>query len=63
MPSPYEDNMIERGRYGGDRPGSFDSDAGHAAYESGRTQRELDRTTNDALEKLHNPDYANRNKF
>lgn len=63
MPSPYEDNMFERGRYGGERPSPFDSDAGRDAYNRGREQREIDRTTNDALDKLHNPDYANRNRF
>lgn len=54
MPSPYENNLYERGRYGGDIPNNFDTDKGREAYNSGREQRDIDRSTNEALDKLIN---------
>ena len=57
MPSPNDNYWYDQGRSGGNRPDNFSSDTATEKYNDGRAQREIDRTTNDALEQLHNPNY------
>lgn len=52
MPSQYETNMEQIGRYGGDKPNCFDTDKGREAYARGQEQRQIDRASDEALQKL-----------
>lgn len=54
MTDPKDSYWYDNGRNGGSQPGNSDSQRAWESYNDGRAQRDIDRTTNDALDKLIN---------
>lgn len=60
MSNGNDNHWYSEGRSGGSRPEPGSSDRALDKYNEGKAQREVDRTVNEALEKLHNPNSGSK---